>query len=169
MPDSIKKRAPELTVEDFERFPIWRYTDADEVDMDETVASPVTELPVSDLMSCLVGTRVRFNNGKAVSAFLANLSLDNPLKTKHLLATAISWQNTWFHLSDYFCADYEKNGPRSLAELFGLQVEEVFPIRYDISSLAVGPEDVVKGEIPAEPDVRLTSEQRIRLIVWGTL
>jgi hypothetical protein len=46
-----------------------------------------------------------------------------------------------------------------LAGFLGLHVEEVFPIRYDISGVAVGLDEVVRGEIPAEPAERLTGEE----------
>jgi hypothetical protein len=43
--------------------------------------------------------------------------------------------------------DFKKHEPAELAEALGLTLDEVFPIAYDISAFAVGPDDIVRGKI----------------------
>jgi hypothetical protein len=47
----------------------------------------------------------------------------------------------------------------------GLPVEQVFPIRYDLSAFAVGEPSVLCGEIQREPPSRLSRPEVIALAV----
>jgi hypothetical protein len=58
-------------------------------------------------------------------------------------------------------------GPAQLAAILGLPVEDIFPVHYDLSKVAVGHPAVVRGRIDAEPTLRLTEAQRMALIFGG--
>jgi hypothetical protein len=68
-------------------------------------------------------------------------------------------------LARYFDVDYERRGPQQLADFLGLEICEVFPISYDISFVAIGENAVLKGSIPAEPEVKLSKSEIIRLSI----
>jgi hypothetical protein len=70
-----------------------------------------------------------------------------------------------FHPARYFDIDRDRSGPGQLAGLLSLPVADVFPIRYDLSGVAVGHPEVVRGSIDAEPSVRLTHSERMALIL----
>ena len=73
-----------------------------------------------------------------------------------------------FDLARYFDADYDRCGPSGLAHFLGRDVEEIFPMSYDISNVASGTEDVVKGSIPLAPAEKLTEEELLRLAIDST-
>lgn len=70
----------------------------------------------------------------------------------------------WFHLARYFDSEYGRYGPEQLAGFLGLPVDEVFPISYDISLIAEGNEDVLKGQFHSEPLERLSRDERMSLL-----
>jgi hypothetical protein len=155
---AILKTTDQLQVADLLASRVWEY-----VNPDETVVSPVQELPVRSLAGRLVGTTVHLKNGKEKWAVLANLRLSSPYKTKHGLAVWIENDGRWFELARYFDVDYERRGPDQLAAFLGLPLDEVFPIVYDISDVAIGHPDVVKGTILREPEERLSEDELIGL------
>ena len=53
----------------------------------------------------------------------------------------------WFHLARYHDMDHSQNGPDSLAAFPGLEVDEVFPIAYDITAFCIGHPAALKGLI----------------------
>ena len=68
-------------------------------------------------------------------------------------------------LSRYFDVDYSENGPEALARFLGLDVDEVFPISYDITRYADGNRASLVGSILKEPREKLTRAQLIALAV----
>jgi hypothetical protein len=46
-----------------------------------------------------------------------------------------------------------------------MQVSDVFPIKYDLSQVAIGDPDVVRGAVLAEPSERLSRSELIALAV----
>ena len=157
------KSVDRLTVPDLVQWPVWEYM-PESNSQDETCVRPVLELPVETLVNRIAGVRVHLNNGLQRWATLSNISLENQKRTSQFLTLAIEHKNKWFVLARYFDVDYEDRGPQKLAAFLGLAVHEVFPIRYDISGIAVGPQDILTGSIRQEPEVKLTREQRLDLI-----
>lgn len=95
---------------------------------------------------------------------LGNIDLEDVRATREFASLSIRRGRSWFRLLRYFDVGYERSGPRQLAKLLGLQLGQVFPILYDISSVAVGNPQVVTGRFNAEPDVRLSKRDRLDLI-----
>jgi hypothetical protein len=83
--------------------------------------------------------------------------------TKHFLTVSLERDGAWFDLARYFDVDYDRRGPRQLAEFLGLAITDVFPITYDLSDIAVGSLDTLKGCISQEPDGRLSEDDLIEL------
>ncbi len=156
--DEFTKAADRLTVDDIRACPVWEY-----VDPESNLVRPVTQLPVSSLNGRLVGTRVRLRNGREKWAVLCNVRLNSRRATEQFLAIKIEHRGRWFELARYFDSDYVRRSPDRLAAFLGLAVAEVFPIAYDISSVATGDPSVIRGVIPAEPEERLSLEELVQL------
>jgi hypothetical protein len=158
------KPIEEVTVEDLSRFPVWEFALDEEDEHDETWVRPVLRLPVKDLANRVIGAKVRLANGLEKWAVLSNVSLRNPRQTKEFLSLGVELGNQWLDLARYFDVDVARNGPKAFADRLGLSISEVFPITYDISGIAVGHADVLKGEITAQPSIQLTKDARMKLI-----
>ncbi len=55
--------------------------------------------------------------------------------------------------------------PDPLAEALDLRLDEIFPIKYDISEFAVRPDEIVKGSIGIVPREKLSRNEMIALAV----
>jgi len=96
---------------------------------------------------------------------LANVSLNNVRSTEQFLFVSVLRDDgSVFHLARYHDIDRESSGPSALADFLGLDVDQVFPISYDISEVAVGLPEVVRGEVPAEPREQLNDDERRKLM-----
>lgn len=171
-PKSTPNRKPinELTVADLKRHPVWRFLLSRESSLDETWVSPVKSLPVSDLANRVVGTHAHMACGSPIFCLLGSVSLRDPKRTQQFIGlTVFRDDGERFHLARYFDVDYADQGPEALAEFLGRTVEEVFPISYDMGSVARGHNEVTKGLIPAEPLTRLTGKERMELVIQELL
>jgi hypothetical protein len=159
------KPVTDLTADDLACFPVWEYdTGAESLPgRDESWVVPVLDLPVDSLSNRVVGVSLRLGGHEWVG-LLGNIDLDDPKATREFAALSV-WRNgSWFHLARYFDIDRERRGPIQLAEHLGLPVGEVFPVWYDLSGVAEGHPDVVRGRIDAEPAARLTEAERMALL-----
>jgi hypothetical protein len=152
-----------LTASDLEAHPVWRFVSGDS--RGEALVRPVRRLPVSRLDGVLVATRLGLSSGTEVWGLLGNLDPASAEKTSHFLSASVLHAGKWFHLARYHDSDRDERGPDALAGFLGLAASEVFPLKYDISSYLIGLADVVRGEIPAEPQVRLSRRELIGLAV----
>ena len=150
-----------LGVEDFHAYPIWEFFS----DACDRLVRPVKRLPVASLSGRIVGTEVLLNNRTSKWVVLSNMDLDCAKQTQHFLTVWIEQNAKWFELARYFDLDFDRRGPQQLADFLGLSVSQVFPILYDISSIAIGDKTVTKGRISAEPIERLTRAELIRLSI----
>ena len=160
----MKRRVDNLTVEDFARFPIWRFTDDDTPD--ETYVSPVRQLPVSQVTGCIVGVPIRLANGTVLAGALGNFDPAQSRRAQHFLTLSVFRSDgAQFHLARYHDFDAAERGPTALASFLGLSVDAIFPISYDVTSVVAGPSDSLRGLITAEPRERLTRSELIALAV----
>ena len=72
-----------------------------------------------------------------------------------------------FHLARYHDYNIATHGPNACAAFFGLEVAEMFPIAYDIDSVAIGVPGSVRRKIPAQPMRRLDDDELMRMAVQG--
>ena len=152
-----------IQVSDLEQHPVWETILDDEAK--DPSEFPVRQLPVTNLDSRFVATRVRLASEKLVWAMLFNVDLADSRKTEHLVQLRIAHNGEWFWLARYWDIDAERNGPDALAAFLGLSVDEVFPIHYDLTGLATGLPSVIKGQISKEPSKRLPRDEIIRMCV----
>lgn len=160
------KSIAELMPEDLARFHVWEFDTGGESlpGRDEAWIVPVPDLPVASLSGRVIRVDLRFGDHDKVG-MLGNIDLADPRVSREF-ATLSVWQgSSWFHLARYLDPDWNRHGPGQLAELLGLPVADIFPIRYDLSSFAMGHPEVVRGTIDADPAVRLNGNERIALIL----
>ncbi|MFN0019306.1 MAG: hypothetical protein ACKVP0_13665 [Pirellulaceae bacterium] len=159
------KPLDKLTTEDLARYPVWQFDNENETihGRDETWVVPFVDLPVDTLSNRIVAVKLHVGRREFVG-MLSNIDLDDLRATQEFAALSVYHRRSWFHLLRYFDIGYEQSGPRQLAEFIGVPFEEVFPIPYDISTVAVGHPKVVRGRINAEPEIRLSENERLDLI-----
>jgi hypothetical protein len=164
MKHEITKCVESLTIADFEAFPVWEFTNRDESKFGDLEVRPVKKIPVENFLSRLVGTRVTLANSDRVFAVLGNIDSKHPRATKHFLSLTIMHGNKKFFLARYFDAIRYRDGPDALAKFLNLPIEQVFPIRYDVSKYCIdGDPAAVIGEIEKDPKEKLTRDERITL------
>jgi hypothetical protein len=166
--NELPKRVDALTPQDFRDFPIWRYTNAHEIELDETAVVPVKRWPIDNLSNKVVGTDVVLANGAAIIALIGNIKVNNPELTEQVIGISVFQNGKWFPLARYFDFDYAENGPEALASFLGLPVKEVFPISYDLSEFAKGRPEALVGQILERPRKLLSDEERMAMIVAAT-
>lgn len=155
------KKAEDLQAADVEAFPVWEFVNNDE--KGETVMRPVKIVPVQNLRGRLVSTRVRLASGKTVLAQLGNIDSQNPKSTKHFLSLIVFHAGKRFILARYHDFIRKYRGPKALADFLEMQVEDVFPISYDVSKFSAGHPSALVGTIEAEPREKLTPEEIVAL------
>ena len=153
-----------LTAADFEEFPVWEFTNTDE-DRGETIVRPVENMPVDSMGGRLIGTKVRLANGSQAWALLGNMDLLNLRLNQHFLTISIWRSGRWFLMARYHDFDVAQRGPEELARFLELDVDDVFPIFYDISRICSGQPSVTIGSVLKEPGERLSGADLIALAV----
>jgi hypothetical protein len=154
----VIRRTDDLTEAELAEFPVWEY-----LNYEDTQVTPVCDLPVNSFNKRIVGTKLRLHNGTEVWGVLSNVHLRNAKQHEHFLCVWVEKEGKWSDLARYHDVDREERSPERLAAFLGLSVDEVFPITYDISAVASGLPDSVRGVISAEPKERLNRDQLINL------
>jgi hypothetical protein len=158
----VRKLAESLTVPDLAVHPVWKFENRDE--LGETCVRAIQQLPVQDLSGMLVGTQVCLANGTRKWALLGNIHVNDPRLNELFLAASIEQEGKWFHLARYFDTGYSTTrGPVGLSQFLGLQVEEIFPITFDLRPYCEGDPTVLAGSIQKEPREQLPRNEIIAL------
>ena len=163
----ITKSGDDLTRDDYRQYPIWEYTNEENPGEDETWVTPVLDLPVTTLSNRLVATELRLNNGTKIPAILSNIDLGNPFSTSHFILVSVYSGDREFVLAHYSASDYLDHGPCALAAFLGLPVDDVFPMTYDISDLAIGDTAALQGTIYEEHPAKLSDHELTILALRG--
>jgi len=159
------KPVSELTEANLRRNPVWEFDLGGEgaEGQDETWVRPVKRLPVRAMGNRCIGTPLRLANGTTVFGLLGNISLTHLRKTRQFILITFFVGNRKFFFSH---ADYPilRTGAAALCKFLGLSENEVFPITYDLTGLAVGLPEVVRGTVEARPPEELDDGRRMELI-----
>lgn len=159
-----RKPVDGLTVSDLKRHPVWKYLLSKESSYDETWVTPVKTLPVKDLGNRVVGTEFTMACGDHIYGFMGSVHLNHLKKHQQFMGlTVFKGESEQFHLGRYFDVDYANHGPAALADFLGRSINEIFPLSYDLSSVAWGNSEVIQGSIPADPIERISEDERIDL------
>ena len=167
---SIMKAVHKLVPSDLASHRVWEFADDIKAELpdetDETYMRPVEELPVDSLSGRLASVLLTLANGHRLLAILGNIDLADPVSTEQFLTlTVFHPSGERFNLARYHDVDYERRGPVALAAFLGMPLEEVFPIGYDISDIALGHADCLSRSVPAVPPSRLSKDALIELAV----
>lgn len=120
---------------------------------------PVKELPIADAANCLLGCELTLADGTKVYGHITNLSLTSSEENQHFLTLSVFAGGEAVRLARYHDADFAERGPGALARKLGKREDEVFPISFDMSEIAVGAPGCVRGRILKEPQQKLSREQ----------
>jgi hypothetical protein len=163
MPREKSVSAENLTEGLLREHPVWEFCNDDAGG--ETLVRPVKKLPISSSDGRLVGCELYLNDGSVVYGLLGNLSLTKPKRNQHFLTLTVFVDGVSVHLARYFDADYSRRGPAMLAAKLRKRESEVFPISYDLSAIASGSPECVRGSVPQEPQAQLSRSEIIQLAV----
>ncbi|MCA3175539.1 MAG: hypothetical protein ING36_08370 [Burkholderiales bacterium] len=142
---------------------VWKYVPAERDG--EVCVSPEKAIRPRSLKNRIVATKVQLANGSCLWALLENIDIDLPEFTKHWMVCYFYLKKKWWRLARYHDADAMKHSPQELARRLGNQIEEVFPITYDVRALCSVDSSALAGLIFAEPETRLKRAEIIRLAV----
>jgi len=156
-------RIEALTESDLQQNAVWAYTTGDKVG--NIFVRPLKTTPVSNLDGKVVGAQILLANGKKVWSLIGNIDLQHPVLTYHFITLSVLRKGKWFVLARYHDFDYKQRGPHQLATFLGLKVNDVFPIKYDISAYAKGDHRSLAGIVEKEPKHTLTRAEIIALAV----
>lgn len=159
----VTKNIAQITVEDIKKHPVWRFVN--KPNGTEMSVQPVKRLPCTTLVGRLVGATVILADETRAWALLGNIDAFNARLTEHFLTISIEHHKEWFHLARYHDFDYVERGPASLAKFLAKDIDDIFPIKYDLRPYATGEEGSLCGEIPKEPRERLSRAEVIALAV----
>jgi len=152
-----------LTIADLRAFPIWQFTHDES--QDETLVLAVKETPVASLAGRIVGTKITLASGEERWALIGNVDPTNARLNEHFLTLSVEHQGCWFPLARYHDFDVADHGPEALARLLGLDVDQAFPICYDIRYLVNGDEAALRGKVLKTPRERLSRSELIAMSV----
>ncbi|EMI24373.1 hypothetical protein [Rhodopirellula europaea] len=157
----------DLTPDDIRKHPVWEFCNDVESEFgEETVIRPIDDLPVSDLGNRVVGTTLQFANGESVVGVLSNVDLNDHTRTEHFVTlTLYRDDGKLFHLARYHDFNVDTHGPNECAAFFGFDIAEVFPITYDIGTVAIGVPTSIRRVINAQPTQRLDDDELMRMAV----
>lgn len=157
--------AEKLTEALLREYPVWEFCNDDKAG--ETLMRPVSEIPISSTHSRLIGCELRLADGSPLFGFLGNLSLEKADQNQHFLTLSVFVRGSIEHLARYHDHDVAEHGPAWLAKILRKKETEVFPIFYDVSAIAKGDQDCVRGFISREPKQKLSRSEIIQLAVTG--
>ena len=127
------------SVADFDNHPVW-------IEYNLGSYEPAPDLPVSDLESGHVACDLVLANGDMMRGIISGIHLNNPELT-NVTARLILIKNG--DMFGYRKEILEPHRSSMLQEFLSLSPREIFPIRYDISEIAIGHPDAVRGIISA--------------------
>jgi len=161
--NTLTKPVELLSPCELNKYPVWQYLNSDQ--SGETLVRAVKRIPVSNLGNKVVGDYVTLANGSKLLALLGNIDVNNPQLTEHFLTISVWQADQWFSLSRYHDFDYAEHGPNALARFLNLDIDDIFPISFDIRRFVSGNDAVLVGKILKEPRERLTRAEIIALAI----
>jgi hypothetical protein len=102
-----------------------------------------------------------------VWALIGNIDVKSPRLTEHFLTLSIDRGGRWFALARYhdYDYDYSARGPEALSRFLGLNIDQVFPLYFDVRRYVQGDAAALANSIPKEPRERLSRSDIIALAV----
>lgn len=159
-----QKLVHELNTRDFLDSPVWRYSDDE---FGELVVEPIGSYPVQTLENSVVGVRATFANGLKLWVLFANFDLNDVKKNRHFLSvTFFDDEEQIYTFPRYFDVGFDSAIQTELSDILQMGVEDIFPISYDLTSIASGDPSILLGSFRLVPETeRLTETELIELAV----
>jgi hypothetical protein len=145
---------------------VWEFCNDDR--MGDTLVRPVKRLPVTDSDCRLFAGEFTLADGSKIYGYLGNLSLRSKDQNQQFLTLSVFVGRGVVHLARYHDVDFARRGPAALAAKLGKVPIDVFPISFDVSDIARGNTDCVRGQIPAESLQKLSQDELMKLIFEDT-
>ena len=127
--------------------------------------TPVKRLPCKSLDNKLVFVPVCLACGDTYWGMFSNVDISDEKLTRHFITFSLLKGEKWIHLARYFDADYRKRGPAALAKQLKMELNDVFPISYDLSDIVSNPPNWLSGNIPSSPSEKLSLDEIVALAV----
>ena len=174
----MRKPIAAVTEADFRRFPLWRYTMDERADEDGTAAVPilfplarrVANYPTLDLAA--IAAELRLADGTRVFGLVKGATgvpkLDRHIVGLSAFVNGVRCDLAGYHVIDD--TDPERRGltPEDFAHILGRDVEQAFPIAFDLSAHFSGPMERWRGQIFAKPPP-LTNREELRQLMIAVL
>ena len=159
------KELEDITRLDIEKCLLWIFVDP----CDGTTVKPCQSCPDSDLHLVTAFTNVQLANGEQQTVYASNISL-NRIQNDHFLSFAF-FNSDWevFHLARYFDPWYSRLGPEALAKHLQRPVDAIFPFQYDLQPVLNRDNPALCGTVHADHRHPLNEEERMNLIVTGSV
>lgn len=151
----------DLTVDDLIQCPVWEMVE--DTKSGDVLVKPVRRLPARTLRNRLIGTNLQLADGSTAWALLGNVSANHLAATKHFMTVSVHHAGKWFDLARYHDVDSARRDAAALARFLSKEVPDVFPMRYDLTSIATGLKDALSGQLPALPQEQLGQNELISL------
>lgn len=151
----------DLKVDDLIQCPVWEMVE--DAKSGDVLVKPVRRLPARTLRNRLIGTNLQLADGSTAWALLGNVSPNHLAATKHFMTVSVHHAGKWFDLARYHDIDYARRDAAALARFLSKEVSDVFPLAYDITSVATGLKEALSGEVPALPQEQLGQSELISL------
>lgn len=155
----------DITVEDLVAHPVWEMIEGSTGG--DVLVMPVRQLPVRTMRNRLAGTKLQLADGTTLWGLLGNVAPKNPRSTKHFLTVSIHRDGKWFDLARYHDVDFRRRDGVALAGFLGKQIQDIFPIAYDLTSLVIGLKESLAANVEQVPDERLDGDELINLSMQG--
>lgn len=157
----MKKSIRELSVPDIVECPVWRFTNSFENDLE---VESLPNGPYPNLGGLVIGSNVIFSDGSTHWALLQNVSLAGQKVNDHFLTININRNGEWYTLARYHDFNVERCGPSALASFMGKDINDVFPIQYDMRDALCSDSLRLVGFVrDVPPKHRLTTKELISL------
>ena len=147
------------------KHPVWEFLNDDEHPAGDTAMRPVEKLPVDRFEGRLFGTIVTLADGSHLPAAISDLAFGPKKYRHHFRSLTLFAKGRRFHLAKYFQVWYDDEGPDALAAFLKKKRADVFPISYDLSTLARGPADVVRGVFETKISNPMPRDQLMKILV----
>ena len=144
-----------VSIADFENHPVW-------IERDLGKYTPLEDLPANDLESCFVACNLLLANNDEIRGVLSGIYLNNPELTRITIGLIIIKNGQMFGYRKDLLEPYKSE---MVSEFLSLSMSSIFPIRYDLSELAIGHPEVIRGTIDASYPEEMDRAARIKFIM----
>jgi hypothetical protein len=150
-----------ITWKSFEDYPVWEWDLG--IDDDSTLF-PITDYPVSYLEGRIIGIPCQLHNGKSINCILQSVEIGSPHKTEQFLNLYAIIGVRKIRLLRYFDVGASDDPGKDFASEISVNVDEVFPIKWDVQKHVTKGLNGRSGLITRFPTRRLDEQQRMNLL-----